>query len=71
MADPACVGISYSHKDTSNHFCYECNDDDLKSASNDFGFYRSKCRNKVYKNIKPTSVLNSDSYIRLCHAMNF
>ena len=36
-----CVGISYSHKDDKNSkYCYVCMDDTLKTARNNFGFYR-------------------------------
>lgn len=48
----SCVGICYSHRDTSNRICYLCNDDDLKSSSNNFGFYRRNSKNKVYANLE-------------------
>ena len=36
-----CVGISYSHEDDdSSRYCYLCMDDNLKTAKNNFGFYR-------------------------------
>ena len=36
-----CVGISYSYKSGSTHYCYLCEDDKLRSDSlSDFGFYR-------------------------------
>ena len=36
-----CVGISYSHEDDdSSKYCYVCKDDNLKTAKNNFGFYR-------------------------------
>ena len=38
--DAECVGILYSYKFGSTHYCYVCKDDNLLQASNNFGFYR-------------------------------
>ena len=40
IGENGCVGISYSHKDNNARFCYVCTNDNLKSAFNNFGFYR-------------------------------
>ena len=34
-----CVGIAYSKKASSNHYCYICIDDKLSLAGNGFAFY--------------------------------
>ena len=39
-SESECVGIAYSHKIGSTDHCYLCKDDTLRSAYNDFGFYR-------------------------------
>ena len=40
IANPNCVGISYSYKDISKSYCYVCKDEELTAATNNFGFYR-------------------------------
>ena len=35
-----CVGITYSHKVGTTHFCYMCTDDTTAYSMNKFAFYR-------------------------------
>ena len=43
-----CVGITYSYKSISTHWCYVCLNDGLSNTGNEFGFYRRPVGKKNY-----------------------
>ena len=55
LANSDCVGISYSHKSSSEKYCYVCYSDELSDAFNDFGFYRrpGKIIMSILQGIRP------------------